>query len=193
MIVGPHIYGVGRGPINQRSVQAPEITRATLQLGHGFKLNEGQNIWSNIHVHDLSNLVSLLVEAAKDGRDGFWNHDGVFNVENGELVSFHLMLQEGLLTEKAFGDLSALITKEAHKQGFIKSGDHLETIDAKKADTLSGHASVLWGTNARTRSSIAQKELGWKPTGASLEATIHDLVRIEGEAFKSENSLKSKL
>jgi hypothetical protein len=90
LIVGPLIYGVGRGPVNQRSVQAPEIAKATLKLGHGFKLNEGKNIWSNIHVHDLANLVSLLIGAAKDGRDGFWNEDGVFNVENGELVRFHV-------------------------------------------------------------------------------------------------------
>lgn len=173
IIVGPLIYGVGRGPVNHRSVQAPEIAKSTLKLGHGFKLNEGKNIWSNIHVHDLSALVALLVEAAKEGKEGFWNQDGVFNVENGEL---------------AFGNLSALITKEAHKQGLIKSGDHLETIDAEKADTLSGHASVLWGTNARTRSSAAQKKLGWKPTGASLETTIPDLVRSEGKAYESTKS-----
>ena len=87
LIVGPLIYGVGRGPVNQRSVQAPEIANATLKLGHGFKLNEGKNIWSNIHVHDLASLVSLLVDAANKGKDGFWNKDGIFNVENGELVS----------------------------------------------------------------------------------------------------------
>lgn len=87
LIVGPLIYGVGRGPVNQRSVQAPEIAKATLKLGHGFKLNEGKNIWSNIHVHDLASLVSLLVGAANKGKDGFWNENGIFNVENGELVS----------------------------------------------------------------------------------------------------------
>jgi hypothetical protein len=87
LIVGPLIYGAGRGPVNQRSVQAPEIAKATLKLGHGFKLNEGKNIWNNIHVHDLASLVSLLVEAANEGKGGFWNEDGIFNVENGELVS----------------------------------------------------------------------------------------------------------
>lgn len=92
LIVGPLIYGVGRGPVNQRSVQAPEIARATLKLGHGFKLNEGKNVWSNVHVHDLASLVSLLVDAAKDGKDGFWNEDGVFNVENGELVSLQVVV-----------------------------------------------------------------------------------------------------
>ncbi|XPS81320.1 hypothetical protein M3J07_013284 [Ascochyta lentis] len=173
LIVGPLIYGVGRGPVNQRSIQAPEIAKATLNLGHGFKLNEGKNIWSNVHVHDLASLVSLLVGAAKDGEDGFWNKEGIFNVENGEL---------------AFGELSALVTKEAHKQGFIKSGDDLETIDAAKADTLSGHASILWGTNARTRSSIAQRKLGWKPTGDPLGSTIPDIVRTEGKAFTGEET-----
>jgi hypothetical protein len=94
LIVGPLIYGVGRGPISQRSVQAPEIAKTTMKLGHGFKLNEGKNIWSNIHVHDLANLVSLLVGAAKEGKDGFWNEDGVFNVENGELVSSHTSIPQ---------------------------------------------------------------------------------------------------
>lgn len=82
---------------------------------------------------------------------------------------------------QAFRELSSLITKEAHKQDLIKSDD-VETIDAAEADTLSDHASILWGTNARTRSSNAQKNLGWKPTGASLASTIPDLVRSEAEA-----------
>ena len=90
-----------------------------------------------------------------------------------------------LLTDKAFGELSTLITKEAHKQGFIKASD-LDTIDAAKADSLSDHASILWGTNARTRSAIAQKNLGWKPIGVSLETTIPDLVQREGKALVSE-------
>lgn len=193
LVVGPLIYGVGRGPVNQRSVQAPEIAKATLKLGHGFRLNEGKNIWSNIHVHDLASLVSLLVGAAKDGKDGFWNEDGVFNVENGELVSFELLTQIHSLTRQAFGDLSALIAQEAHKQGFIQSGDNLETIDAGKADTLSGHASILWGTNARTRSTNAQKNLGWKPTGASLQSTIPDLVSREGKILDSKRSFNKQL
>jgi nucleoside-diphosphate-sugar epimerase len=186
LIVGPLIYGVGRGLIKQRSIQAPEIARATLELGHGFKLNDGKNIWSNIHVHDLASLVSLLVEAAKDDKDGFWNEDGIYNVENGELVSFRIGIVDDVLTGKAFGELSALVTKEAYKQGFIEANNDLETIDAAKADSLSAHASLLWGTNARTRSTIAQKNLGWKPTEASLEATIPDLVHREGTALNSE-------
>lgn len=86
LIIGPLIYGPGRGPVNQRSIQAPEIVKATLKMGHGFQLNAGRNIWSNVHVQDLSSLISLLVTAALGGRDGTWNGDGVYNVEDGELV-----------------------------------------------------------------------------------------------------------
>ena len=95
------------------------------------------------------------------------------------------------LNDQEFGELSALITKEAHREGFIKASDHLETIDATRADSLSSHASVLWGTNARTRSSNAQKHLDWKPTGASLEATIPELVRSEAKAAEGETRLKT--
>lgn len=58
--------------------------------------------------------------------------------------------------------MNATIAKEASNRGLIKDGSSLKTIDAKTADELSGHASVLWGTNARTRSSKGNS-IGWKP------------------------------
>ena len=86
LIVAPLIYGAGRGPVNQRSIQAPEIVKTTLKLGHGFKLGDGLSIWSNIHVQDLASLVCSLVSAAVEKKDGVWNEDGVYNVEHGEMV-----------------------------------------------------------------------------------------------------------
>jgi hypothetical protein len=88
LILGPLIYGCGRGPVNQRSVQAPEIAWSTLKLGHGFELYDGENVWSNVHVQDVASLVMLLVSAAIEGKDGIWNNNGIYNAENGELVSY---------------------------------------------------------------------------------------------------------
>lgn len=85
-IVGSHIYGTGRGPSNTRSVQAPEIVRATLKLKEGFRLGEGKNNWSNIHVHDLSDLIVSLVDAAAEGKSGLWNKEGIYFPENGNMV-----------------------------------------------------------------------------------------------------------
>ena len=90
LIVGPLIYGDGKGPGNIRSIQAPEIARATLELGHGFKLNAGENIWSNVHVADLGRLISSLVKLAGQGKDGIWNTDGVFHSAAGEMVCMFL-------------------------------------------------------------------------------------------------------
>ena len=86
LIVAPLIYGAGRGPVNQTSIQAPEIVKTTLKLGHGFKLGGGLNIWSNIHVQDIASLVCSLVSAVVEKKDGVWNEDGVYNVEHGEMV-----------------------------------------------------------------------------------------------------------
>ncbi|KAH7355820.1 NAD dependent epimerase/dehydratase family protein [Pyrenochaeta sp. MPI-SDFR-AT-0127] len=172
LIVGPLIYGPGRGPVNQRSIQAPEIVKSTLKLGHGFRLNDGKNIWSNIHVHDLASLVVLLVSAAKEGKDGLWNDDGVYNVENGEMT---------------FEQLDTVITNEAHAQGLIKEDatSGLKVIDAAKADSLSGHAAILWGTNARTRAVKGRHALDWSPSGSALVDTIPELVRAEGKGLKA--------
>ena len=87
LLIGPLIYGKGRGPINQRSMQAPDIAKCIIQLGHGFRLLAGQNAWSNIHVHDLSDQIVALTEAAINQRPGLWNEDGIYCLESGKMVT----------------------------------------------------------------------------------------------------------
>jgi hypothetical protein len=88
LLPGPLIYGRGRGLWNKRTIQPTEIAKTTLQLGHGFRLNGGKNLWNNIHVADLGGLVGLLLKAATEGRnDGLWNRDGIYHPENGKMVS----------------------------------------------------------------------------------------------------------
>jgi nucleoside-diphosphate-sugar epimerase len=89
LLPGPLIYGTGRGPINTRSIQGPEMARYALQNGHAFVVGEGQAAWSNVHVSDVGKLIVLLVEAALDGRDGLWNQEGIYFPENGLLVCCH--------------------------------------------------------------------------------------------------------
>ncbi|KAJ4298019.1 hypothetical protein N0V90_005918 [Kalmusia sp. IMI 367209] len=169
LIIGPHIYGVGRGPVNTRSVQAPEIARATLKLKEGFRLGEGKNSWSNIHVNDLSDLIVSLVETAAEGKTGnnLWKRNGIYFPENGSMT---------------FGDLSAKIASEAHAQGFIKNPSVEKVIDAKEADALSGHASILWGTNAILTASRARSLLKWQPSRPSLADEIPGIVSREAKA-----------
>lgn len=86
LLVIPLIYGKGRGPGNQRSIQAPEIARCTLKLGHGFRIETGQNAWSNIHIHDLSDQVLALTEVALNQREGLWSENGIYCLEDGKMV-----------------------------------------------------------------------------------------------------------
>ena len=163
LIIGPLIYGVGRGPCQPRSIQAPEIAKATIKLGHGIKLLGGENAWSNVHVADVASLVCLLAEAGLNDKDVGWNKEGIYCPENGIMT---------------FGELGLRIAREAKSQGLIQDAATHE-IDASKADELSPHASVLWGTNARTISQRAQSTMGWRPTGRCLEDEVPDVVKRE--------------
>ena len=86
LLIIPLIYGQGRGPGHQRSIQAPEIARCTIQSGHGFRLGAGQNTWSNIHIHDLSDAIVALTEAASDQQSGLRKEDHIYCLENGKMV-----------------------------------------------------------------------------------------------------------
>ena len=167
LIIGPLIYGVGHGPRLTRSMQGPELARTVLKLGHGIRLLKGENAWSNVHVIDVGSLIVSLAEAALANRNVGWNEEGIYNPENGSMK---------------FGELDALISQEAVRQGLIEDAE-LTEIDAKKAEELSPHMSILWGTNAVIKGERAES-LGWKPEGHSLADEIPDLVRREAEAIK---------
>lgn len=88
----PLIYGRGRGPVNQRSVQVPELAKATLQRRAGLQVGKGQSIWSNVHITDISQIFGKLVGKALQGEESeLWNENGLYFAENGELVSIKIL------------------------------------------------------------------------------------------------------
>lgn len=94
MVYGPLIYGKGRGPVNQRSIQIPDLAKATLQHGHGLHLGRGLNAWNTIHISDLTALiVKLVVESSRTSNPELWNENGVFFAESGKMVSLTLQNQ----------------------------------------------------------------------------------------------------
>ncbi|KAB8228189.1 uncharacterized protein BDW43DRAFT_316166 [Aspergillus alliaceus] len=134
VIYPPVIHGCGRGPIKQRSVQIPELSRITLQNKTGYRVGRGLSTWSNVHVSDVIQIFMILLEKAVAGKEGlFWNEDGIYFVENGAIN---------------FGDIGRLVAEEAAKLGLLSSAS-VKEISYSEADALSGHGGVLWGTNAR--------------------------------------------
>ncbi|KAE8372033.1 hypothetical protein BDV26DRAFT_274936 [Aspergillus bertholletiae] len=164
VVYPPIIYGRGRGPINQRSVQIPELSRITLQNKTGYQVGRGLSIWSNVHVTDVSQIFVTLVEKAVAGEEGpFWNENGIYFAENGAIN---------------FGEIGRLVAEEAAKLGLGSSASVKEVSDSE-ANALSGHGAVLWGTNGQERAQRARKVLGWTPSGKSLQNDIADTVRAE--------------
>ncbi|PWY82673.1 NAD(P)-binding protein [Aspergillus eucalypticola CBS 122712] len=172
IIYGPLIYGLGRGPVNQRSIQLPDLAKATLRLGHGVQVGKGLSCWSNIHISDLSNLVVRLVQESQDrqGRNPLlWNENGIYFAENGKMP---------------FGEISGRIAAFAFQNGFTRS-IYVQEIDAETADNLTAHGAILWGSNAQYMASRARELLNWKPAGPSIEEVIPGAVMDEALRLKS--------
>ncbi|VZH95141.1 unnamed protein product [Fusarium fujikuroi] len=170
IVCPPTIYGTGRGPSNQRSRQIPGLTETTLEKGFGPIIGAGETEWDNVHVHDLSNLIVLLSERAASNEkhsdeQEIWGPKGYFFAENGK---------------HKWSQISALIAKEAKKQGVIES-DETKVLDVDEAQKKLGFQALSWGLNSRGEAKRARKYLGWKPEGESLEEWIPESVQIEAK------------
>jgi nucleoside-diphosphate-sugar epimerase len=164
IVCPPTIYGRGRGPGNTFSDQWIHMTRGAIERGRGFQVGQGQNKWTHVHVHDLSNIYLSLVEAAVNGGgDATWGDEGYYFAESGEFV---------------WGDMASKIAKEAKKQGLIKTDD-VEQVSIEQANEITPNGGFKWGYNSRCKAIRARKLFGWNPTGDSIEKLLPALVTDE--------------
>lgn len=168
IVCPPTIYGPGRGPGNKRSRQVYNLAAVTLRLGFAPQLGKGLTEWDNVHVHDLSELYKLLVEAAvwhkSSDDDELWGDKGYFLAENGHHV---------------WGQVAKQVAVAAHKKGYLQS-DEVRPMGVDEAKENGGFEALSWGLNSKGKAKRARKFLGWKPSGESLEKAIPEIV--EGEA-----------
>lgn len=170
IICPPTIYGHGRGPISGRGRQVYELASFILKEQYCPRIGKGLSRWNHVHVHDLSTVFELLVQAAltpsRKDDSGIWGAHGYFLTENGVHV---------------WGDLSARIGQEASKQGYIKDGTP-EPRDWSIDETVkssAGFEAASWGMNSRGVAARAKEILGWRPQGRSLNDELPDIVRSE--------------
>ena len=165
IVCPPTIYGPGRGPDNQRSVQAYGAAKQILESKKGFIIGNGKNVWHEVHVQDLSDLYLLLGEAAvSSSGKATWNEQGYYLAENGSFV---------------WGDIFRSITKIAHEKGLIPSAD-APSMAIKDVTAISPFLTMGLGTNSRGLAQRGRTLLGWKPYRRSLNDELADIV--EGEA-----------
>ncbi len=113
-----------------------------LELGTVPYLGDGENIWSNVHLDDLTELFILAIEKAKEG--------SVFFAENG---SASIKTMANLLHKKL-------------KLNAPPSAFPLETFISKWGIATT---HTLFGGNSRVTALKAKNELGWEPKQKSLD------------------------
>jgi nucleoside-diphosphate-sugar epimerase len=165
IVCPPCIYGPGRGPDNQRSVQVYEMARVFLERHKGFLINEGANRWTEVHVQDLSNVFLALVTAAlsPDGGKATWNDKGYYFTESGEFM---------------WGEIGQKLAQLMFDKKFINSAE-VDHVDKDGVDKLKPMGSYLWGTNSLCKSTRANKLFGWVPKEKSLADLLPEVVDEE--------------
>lgn len=159
MIVGPPtIYGQGRGPVNQRSIQVPGIIDYTLKNGFAPIQAPGLTEWDNVHVYDLSDFFVSAVEAALDPSKN--SNPEIFGPKS------YFFIESGV---HKWSEVSKWVAEEAAKQGLIP-----EPI-TKEVDFPN------LGTNSKCVAARARKYLGWQPKGPSLKDEIPAGVAFEAK------------
>jgi nucleoside-diphosphate-sugar epimerase len=133
------IYGVGKG-INPDSVQIPFLAANALEQGVVQIVGAGRNVWSNVHIDDLTELYLLALSRAPAGSFYF--------AENGEA---------------SFGEIGAAL---ATRLGLPT----VESLPPEEAAKRWGESKAYFtlGSNSRVRSVRARSELGWAPRHASV-------------------------
>jgi nucleoside-diphosphate-sugar epimerase len=168
IVCPPTIYGPGRGPDNQKSMQAYKAAAAMMKIKQGFVVGKGVNVWHQVHVQDLSDLYLLLGEAAATGGPpATWNEQGYYLAENGEFV---------------WGDVLKAIAKDAHSKGLLPQPTTKGySADEAQAVLWFGHYAV--GSNSRGESIRGKRLLGWKPYRPLLMEEVPTIVDIEARAL----------
>ncbi|KAF4949163.1 hypothetical protein FGADI_9079 [Fusarium gaditjirri] len=170
LVLPPIIYGKGQGPVKQRSVQIPALSKVAIERGHAVRAGRGLAAWTNVHVADLARLFILLAEKGAKGSEdtNVWGEKGIYLPGVGELT---------------WADISDRVAKAAKDQGLIDTLD-VEELYKPEVDTALPAGSVFFGSNARSKPRRATEVLGWKPKETGLDEEIPRAVAEEAESLK---------
>lgn len=171
IVCPPTIYGEGSGPVNTRSIQVPDLAKATLKEGYAPVVGKGETEWDNVNIDDLADLFLRLLDATQNPSKS----------KNPEIFGLHgyFFASNGV---HRWSDVSQWILDEAAKQGYL-SGAATKTVSLTEAESSCGVAAPSFGRNSKGIPQRAEKYLGWQPKGADLRSTIAETVAEEAKAL----------
>ncbi|KAL3460873.1 hypothetical protein BJX64DRAFT_300420 [Aspergillus heterothallicus] len=175
------VYGVGRGPVSQRSDQIYKLARLILQNRQGYQFADGRTFWNAVHVYDLSRLYVSLVEDAiglittpttegqgnAQGGKATWNADGYYLVEAG---IYH------------WGEVAKHITAEAYALGLVPSTG-VTSVGIQEREILAPAGRPVTNYAVRAEAVRAKELLGWRAVEGTLVEEIPAIVRSEARAL----------
>ncbi|CAK7268319.1 hypothetical protein SEPCBS57363_003032 [Sporothrix epigloea] len=172
IVAPPTIYGHGRGPGNQRSMQVPGLAKYLLKKGYApIAEGSGETVWDNVYVWDLSALFVRLVEA---GLNPEQRDNTAGNKSPGGIFGTHAYYFAAAGTHR-WSDVAKQLAASAVEQRFLASAEatneSLEMLLAEDAPGSKGTRQT-WAVNSHGEAVRAAKLLGWKPVGPSLKASI---------------------
>lgn len=143
VIVPTMVYGTGLG-LKKDSIQIPALTQFSKEKGFGIYFGKGENIWSNVHIEDLSDLYVLALENAKAG--------SIYYAENG----------------------SSTIKNIAENISRKHNLNPAQSLNVQEAVNKFGPAGGYFGfaSNSLCSADKAKTELGWNPQYSSIENFI---------------------
>ncbi|KAJ7763048.1 hypothetical protein B0H16DRAFT_1661807 [Mycena metata] len=140
--------GRGTGPFSRTSVQIPALIRAALKLGQSIHVGPGRSMWNGVHVQDLVDLFSLLIDDALTGKP---------QAPTG-LECFYFCATDTY----AWNQLASAIGQKLHAKGKISTPEARALLPDEEKEVLGEWSAFAYGSNSRSKTGKAD-ELGWKP------------------------------
>lgn len=168
VVVSPStIFGKSNGYDNVFSKQIPYLAELSKQHGRVFTVYLGDYIWSRVHISDLGDLYSLLLEKLMEGAPIATGTKGYYF---GAYPDSSPITSSPAVTEFRWKDVAVEVGKILKERGDIETADVEEQLPDEIV-RFSGDefGPYYWGSNSRTRGDNATRH-GWKPryTDASI-------------------------
>jgi nucleoside-diphosphate-sugar epimerase len=157
VIVPTMVYGTGLG-LRKESIQLPMLYKLSIEKGRGVQVENGENIWSNVHIEDLADLYVRMLENGMPG--------GYYFAENGEA---------------SLKDIAREISRKMGK------GEETLSIPIDEAVSYFKNADVAhfgFASNSRCTAAKAKKMLDWQPKYSS----IFDHIIVEAEVANTHSN-----
>ncbi|CAE6448499.1 unnamed protein product [Rhizoctonia solani] len=156
-IIAPScVYGPRDGPGNKVSVQIPRLIRAAIEFKQPVYVGKGTNLWNNVHITDLVQLYTLVLNLALSVHIGETPRPEVF-------ANFYF----GSVGEHAWGDIAKKLGPILLKKGKVEKAEARSI----KADEVENFTALI--TNSRSIAERSRK-LGWTTVAKSVEDTLEE-------------------